>query len=51
MNEMGVKAKEHYDRFSAGAMEFKSAGLEAIGEIAKTQEQKNQEAVAGNQKP
>ncbi len=50
MNEMGVKAKEHYDRFSAGAMEFKSAGLEAIGEIAKTQEQKNQEAVAGNQK-
>jgi tape measure domain-containing protein len=47
---MSVKAQEYYKKSADGAMEFKSAGIEAIRQIGLTQEQKNDESVANNQK-
>lgn len=47
---MSAKAKEYYKKSSDGAMEFKSAGVEAIRQIGLTQDQKNIERVANNQK-
>ncbi|WP_263577025.1 tape measure protein [Acinetobacter pseudolwoffii] len=48
MEVMANKAQEYYDRFSNGAMNFKSKGIAVIEEISKTQDEKNQEAIAGN---
>ncbi|WP_336937866.1 tape measure protein [Acinetobacter modestus] len=47
---MSVKAQEYYKKSSDGAMEFKSAGVEAIRQIGLTQDEKNAERVANNQK-
>ncbi len=48
--ELSAKAKEHYKKSSDAAMEFKSAGVEAIRQIGLTQDEKNAERVANNGK-
>ncbi|MDR7655491.1 tape measure protein [Acinetobacter junii] len=48
--ELSAKAKEHYKKSSDAAVEFKSAGVEAIRQIGLTQDEKNAERVANNQK-
>ncbi|MGA4742201.1 tape measure domain-containing protein [Acinetobacter junii] len=45
---MSAKAREYYKKSSDAAMEFKSAGVEALNEIGKTQAEKDQEAVASS---
>jgi tape measure domain-containing protein len=47
---MSAKAQEYYKKSSDAAMEFKSAGVEAIRQIGLTQDEKNAERVANNQK-
>lgn len=47
---MSAKAQEYYKKSSDAAMEFKSAGVEAIRQIGLTQDQKNIERVANNEK-
>lgn len=47
---MSAKAKEHYKKSSDAAVEFKSAGVEAIRQIGLTQDEKNAERVANNGK-
>lgn len=47
---MSAKAQEHYKKSSDAAMEFKSAGVEAIRQIGLTQDEKNAERIANNQK-
>lgn len=47
---MSAKAQEYYEKSSNAAMEFKSAGVEAIRQIGLTQDQKNAERVANNEK-
>lgn len=47
---MSAKAQEYYKKSSDGAMEFKSAGVEAIRQIGLTQDEKNAERIANNQK-
>ncbi|RTE46583.1 tape measure domain-containing protein [Acinetobacter junii] len=47
---MSAKAQEYYKKSADGAMEFKSAGVEAIRQIGLTQDEKNAERVANNQK-
>lgn len=48
MDAMAKKAQDYYDRATAGAMGFKSAGIAAIEDIGKTQDQKNQESLQSN---
>ncbi|MFN4366927.1 MAG: tape measure protein [Acinetobacter sp.] len=48
MDAMEKKAQDYYDRATAGAMGFKSAGIAAIENIGKTQDQKNQESLQSN---
>ncbi|MBJ8441015.1 tape measure protein [Acinetobacter junii] len=47
---MSAKAQEYYKKSADGAMEFKSAGVEAIRQIGLTQDEKNAERVANNEK-
>lgn len=47
---MSAKAQEYYEKSSNAAMEFKSAGVEAIRQIGLTQDEKNAERVANNEK-
>lgn len=47
---MSAKAQEYYKKSSDAAMEFKSAGVEAIRQIGLTQDEKNAERVANNEK-
>jgi hypothetical protein len=47
---MSAKAQEYYKKSSDAAMEFKSAGVEAIRQIGLTQDEKNAERIANNQK-
>lgn len=47
---MSAKAQEYYEKSSNAAMEFKSAGVEAIRQIGLTEDQKNAERIANNQK-
>jgi len=47
---MSAKAQEYYEKSSNAAMEFKSAGVEAIRQIGLTQDEKNAERIANNQK-
>jgi len=47
---MSAKAQEYYEKSSNAAMEFKSAGVEAIRQIGLTQDEKNAERVANNAK-
>ena len=47
---MSAKAQEYYKKSADGAMEFKSAGVEAIRQIGWTRDEKNAERVANNQK-
>lgn len=47
---MSAKAQEYYKKSAEGAMEFKSAGVEAIRQIGLTQDEKNAERIANNQK-
>ncbi|MEG2462614.1 MAG: tape measure protein [Acinetobacter sp.] len=47
---MSAKAQEHYKKSADAAMEFKSAGVEAIRQIGLTQDEKNAERVANNVK-
>lgn len=47
---MSAKAQEYYKKSSDGAMEFKSAGVEAIRQIGLTQDEKNAERIANNAK-
>lgn len=47
---MSAKAQEYYKKSSDAAVEFKSAGVEAIRQIGLTQDEKNAERVANNQK-
>ncbi len=47
---MTAKAQEYYKKSADGAMEFKSAGVEAIRQIGLTQDEKNAERVANNEK-
>lgn len=47
---MSAKAQEYYEKSSNAAMEFKSAGVEAIRQIGLTQDEKNVERVANNEK-
>lgn len=50
MDAMATKAQEYYKKASDGALEFKSKGVQALDEIAKTQEQKNVESLADSKK-
>ena len=50
MQSMQAKAEEYYQKASDGAMNFKSKTVEAYNEIGKTQEQKNADTIANNQK-
>ena len=50
MDVMATKAQEYYKKASDGALEFKSKGVQALDEIAKTQEQKNVESLADSKK-
>ncbi|MCH7294082.1 tape measure protein [Acinetobacter higginsii] len=45
---MSAKAQEYYKKSSDGAMEFKSAGVEAIRQIGLTQTEKDAESVASS---
>ncbi|WP_433848166.1 tape measure protein [Acinetobacter proteolyticus] len=45
---MSAKAQEYYKKSSDGAMEFKSAGVEAIRQIGLTQSEKDAESVASS---
>lgn len=47
---MSAKAQEYYKKSSDAAMEFKSAGVEAIRQIGLTQDEKNAERITNNQK-
>ena len=47
---MSAKAQEYYKKSSDAAVEFKSAGVEAIRQIGLTQDEKNAERIANNQK-
>lgn len=47
---MSAKAQEYYKKSSDAAMEFKSAGVEAIRQIGLTQDEKNAERIANNAK-
>lgn len=47
---MSAKAQEYYEKSSNAAMEFKSAGVEAIRQIGLTQDEENAERVANNEK-
>lgn len=47
---MSAKAQEYYEKSSNAAMEFKSAGVEAIRQIGLTQDQKNADRIANNEK-
>ncbi|WP_151834601.1 tape measure protein, partial [Acinetobacter junii] len=47
---MSAKAQEYYKKSSDAAVEFKSAGVEAIRQIGLTQDEKNAERVANNEK-
>lgn len=47
---MSAKAQEYYKKSSDAAVEFKSAGVEAIRQIGLTQDQKNAERITNNQK-
>lgn len=47
---MSAKAQEYYKKASDGAMAFKSAGVEAIRQIGLTQEEKNAESLANNER-
>lgn len=47
---MSAKAQEYYKKSSDAAIEFKSAGVEAIRQIGLTQDEKNAERVANNEK-
>lgn len=47
---MSAKAQEYYKKSSDAAVEFKSAGVEAIRQIGLTQDEKNIERVANNEK-
>ena len=47
---MTAKAQEYYKKSTDGAMEFKSVGVEAIRQIGLTQDEKNAERVANNEK-
>ncbi len=47
---MSAKAQEYYKKSSDAAMEFKSAGVEAIRQIGLTQDEKDAERIANNQK-
>ncbi|MDH0032003.1 MULTISPECIES: tape measure protein [unclassified Acinetobacter] len=47
---MSTKAQEYYKKSADGAMEFKSAGVEAIRQISLTQDEKNAERVVNNAK-
>lgn len=46
--ELSNKAQAYYDKSSAGAMQFKSKGMEAIESISKTQAEKDAEAVVSS---
>ncbi|NNP71246.1 tape measure protein [Acinetobacter sp. Ac_5812] len=48
--EMSSKAQSYYKKSADGAMEFKSAGVEAIRQISLTQDEKNSESIANNLK-
>lgn len=48
--EMSVKAQSYYKKSADGAMEFKSAGVEAIRQIGLNQKEKNAESLANNLK-
>ncbi|MDO3665343.1 tape measure protein [Acinetobacter higginsii] len=45
---MSAKAQEYYKKSSDGAMEFKSAGVEAIRQIGLTQTEKDAESIASS---
>lgn len=45
---MSAKAQEYYKKSADGAMEFKSAGVEAIRQIGLTQQEKNEESLASS---
>lgn len=47
---MSAKAQEYYKKSSDAAVEFKSAGVEAIRQIGLTQDEKNAERIANNAK-
>ena len=47
---MSAKAQEYYKKSSDGAMAFKSSGVEAIRQIGLTQEEKNAESLANNER-
>ena len=47
---MSAKAQEYYKKSSDAAVEFKSAGVEAIRQIGLTQDEKNAERIANNEK-
>ncbi|MDA3509319.1 tape measure protein [Acinetobacter junii] len=47
---MSAKAQEYYKKSSDAAVEFKSAGVEAIRQIGLTQDEKNAERITNNQK-
>ena len=47
---MSAKAQEYYEKSSDAAVEFKSAGVEAIRQIGLTQDQKNADRIANNEK-
>ena len=47
---LSAKAQEYYKKSSDGAMQFKSAGVEAIRQIGLTQDEKNSEQIASNEK-
>lgn len=48
--DMSAKAQSYYKKSADGAMEFKSAGVEAIRQIGLTQDEKNAERIANNEK-
>lgn len=50
MQEMENKSTYWFNKASQGVTEFKSAGIEAIRQIGLTQDEKNAERVANNQK-
>ncbi|ENX63597.1 hypothetical protein F885_00339 [Acinetobacter higginsii] len=48
--ELSKEAQKHYKKSADAAMEFKSSGVEAIRQISLTQDEKNAESIAINQK-
>ena len=48
--ELSKEAQKHYKKSADAAIEFKSSGVEAIRQISLTQDEKNAESIANNQK-